>query len=1002
MISTTKIEMDVSRNIGKFVPSIDVVQDDRYSRNIEITVLSNGTAVSLIEKRALIRYVKADGTGGNYDALPDGTPAFTISGNVLTVALAPQVCTFPGIVKMVVAIIDGETYLHTFPLDIKVHRNPGLQIVSENYLKMLGAVPDSGWPANMYLGTDEKGNVIAKESSAGGGGSDCVSYSPQTLTPDQQEQARKNIDALKVPRGIARELFFFGEHDDFQTYGNQRIYKIAGQQVWLNSPADFDFRVRFNITRNLGQVEEYAFTKSDCTIIETVQGRKHWRFFANVSGSSSLVLTVANGIDPGSFESEPYCSLIYPSDLENYSVEFFKLSETEQELNLVTSVNGIQADENGNVTIETGGGSTQEEVYVLSPGETVENAPKDVKIVINPNEEAPAYVQTVNGVSPDKNGNVVVSGGGSGGGAQSDWNAKEGEPGHVLNRTHWADVTLVEFLSECNPTYNADQNAYVAMATAVPAVGDTYTIRWNGVDYVCIAQDASVVMPGAVGFGNGENFGLASNGEPFAVLFVNQGGMVVAMVMPFDGSEEITLAAYKHEENVHKLDNKYIDSEWMATIVDGRGTPALEEQALTFSVSDDSMTYTWNRASAEVMPSVEDGKTYIIAVDGVEYTATAKLNADSSDNAIRLTVGTSIDFWAYTNGVISMLHLVGYGTNPVHMVGIYEKAKVPNKLPAKFLPDNQSGSADWNATEYEAGHIRNRTHYDEIVKLLPLSVFSVKDPELGYVEEFIYDYEPVLVDGETYTVTWNGVEYSCVASLWEEQDGTIPVDELSCITLGDRTISGDAEPFLIGYFPSLKMLYLTDILAVETISASITKPNFKKLDNKFLDMTWFPNEPYQNKQVGTGRVKTAQHPTYGAFCIQKTFTELVAFPEMVDVTFDSTLYGNLKFTYIEGLGHLAGNLSMMNSLMGTSYENTGEPFLLLLNISDYTLFTQDTAATYHTHKVLAKNIATPNKMPEKFMPESVSGIIVRSSTEGSTKKFKLTVDDSGTIAATEV
>ena len=57
MISTTKIEMDVSRNIGKFVPSIDVVQDDRYSRNIEITVLSNGTAVSLIEKRALIRYV---------------------------------------------------------------------------------------------------------------------------------------------------------------------------------------------------------------------------------------------------------------------------------------------------------------------------------------------------------------------------------------------------------------------------------------------------------------------------------------------------------------------------------------------------------------------------------------------------------------------------------------------------------------------------------------------------------------------------------------------------------------------------------------------------------------------------------------------------------------------------------------------------------------------------------------------------------------------------------
>ena len=43
-----------------------------------------------------------------------------------------------------------------------------------------------------------------------------------------------------------------------------------------------------------------------------------------------------------------------------------------------------------------------------------------------------------------------------------------------------------------------------------------------------------------------------------------------------------------------------------------------------------------------------------------------------------------------------------------------------------------------------------------------------------------------------------------------------------------------------------------------------------------------------------------------------------------------------------------------------------------------------------------------NKMPEKFMPESVEGVVIRSSTEGSTKKFKLTVDDTGAIKATEI
>lgn len=40
-------------------------------------------------------------------------------------------------------------------------------------------------------------------------------------------------------------------------------------------------------------------------------------------------------------------------------------------------------------------------------------------------------------------------------------------------------------------------------------------------------------------------------------------------------------------------------------------------------------------------------------------------------------------------------------------------------------------------------------------------------------------------------------------------------------------------------------------------------------------------------------------------------------------------------------------------------------------------------------------------LDEKFIPP-VSGLIVKSSTANSTKKFKITVDDSGTISATEV
>lgn len=46
--------------------------------------------------------------------------------------------------------------------------------------------------------------------------------------------------------------------------------------------------------------------------------------------------------------------------------------------------------------------------------------------------------------------------------------------------------------------------------------------------------------------------------------------------------------------------------------------------------------------------------------------------------------------------------------------------------------------------------------------------------------------------------------------------------------------------------------------------------------------------------------------------------------------------------------------------------------------------------------------ASYKRLREGYLPESVQSVIIRSSTPGSAKKFKLTIDDSGTIAATEI
>ena len=48
------------------------------------------------------------------------------------------------------------------------------------------------------------------------------------------------------------------------------------------------------------------------------------------------------------------------------------------------------------------------------------------------------------------------------------------------------------------------------------------------------------------------------------------------------------------------------------------------------------------------------------------------------------------------------------------------------------------------------------------------------------------------------------------------------------------------------------------------------------------------------------------------------------------------------------------------------------------------------------------NIGTIKTIDSKFIPSELNEIILPSSTSGSSKKFKITVDDSGTISATEI
>lgn len=129
---------------------------------------------------------------------------------------------------------------------------------------------------------------------------------------------------------------------------------------------------------------------------------------------------------------------------------------------------------------------------------------------------------------------------------------------------------------------------------------------------------------------------------------------------------------------------------------------------------------------------------------------------------------------------------------------------------------------------------------------------------------------------------------------------------------------------------------------------------------------------------------------------QLTFAAIVG--ETYKVSWDGATYESVC-TELQGFPFI-GN----SSIMGVG-SDTGEPFLAIIqNDIIVQIVTTDTSAS-HT---ISFSWMVPKviKIDEKYLPDNVvtksDELIINSSTEGSTKKFKITVDDSGTISATEV
>lgn len=219
----------------------------------------------------------------------------------------------------------------------------------------------------------------------------------------------------------------------------------------------------------------------------------------------------------------------------------------------------------------------------------------------------------------------VPEGGGGGGGAQADWNAADGQPGHVLNRTHWVENGRTEVLPELVFTSYSGNGTSLKEPIGLTA-GKTYIVNWNGVEYKCTAfsvplGDGSAANWTATALGDWNSINNNTEpvtGEPFGIFEYTQPELIETFgkalyIKPREDTiHDCTVSIYEETQTIHKLDGKYLP-DGVPYVIDGYSAILPD-----YTIESDSDIY------AIPHLGLVSGNTYTIKIAGVaEYKCVA-------------------------------------------------------------------------------------------------------------------------------------------------------------------------------------------------------------------------------------------------------------------------------------------------------------------------------------------------------------------------------------------
>lgn len=264
-----------------------------------------------------------------------------------------------------------------------------------------------------------------------------------------------------------------------------------------------------------------------------------------ITTAPSTYTTAVNGLTPAyrialsKVKAESSVSEVYAGDTLRYSYYHYPVIYVDASYVYCRTRVSIRGATGGKgETGETGpaGPAGESGVYILSDGETVDDAPASAEVVIDPNGEA-----------------VDIPEGGGGGGASS-----------------WEDLGSTfeqgTVLAETNPMFVEDEGTFFLMDAVKPlATGDEYIVNWNGTEYPCVCEDyIEEDTPAGWMLGNTSVLGGTQENElPFLIIIPNElmveilGG-ITGMIFPLDGTTELTISITGEVEVIHPMPAKYL------------------------------------------------------------------------------------------------------------------------------------------------------------------------------------------------------------------------------------------------------------------------------------------------------------------------------------------------------------------------------------------------------------------------------------------------------------